>query len=131
MSKLNSLNTAEKLKSRKIIGSLFSDGKVIGAYPIKFFWIATELKSDKPVQFAFSVPKRKFKKAVDRNKVKRLMREAVRLNKQALYEKLESKQQQLAIMVLYSGDKISDFATIENKVIKCYNKLNLNLDEIF
>jgi ribonuclease P protein component len=93
---------AERLKSLKIIGGLFKDGQSFGVYPLRLFWSAHPLEpGDAPVQFTVNVAKKNFKSAVARNRIKRKVREAYRLNKHRLYRKLEGNTQQYACMVLY------------------------------
>ena len=71
----------EKLKSRKLIERLFEEGKSVKKYPIRLVYLQTDHTSDLPAQVGFSVPKRHFKRAVDRNRIKRLLREAYRIQK--------------------------------------------------
>jgi ribonuclease P protein component len=95
---------AERLKSLKVIGGLFKDGQSFGVYPLRLFWSALPPLangSGAPVQFTVSVAKKNFKSAVARNRIKRQVREAWRLNKHRLYRRLEGSQQQYACMVLY------------------------------
>lgn len=93
---------AERLKSLKVIGGLFKDGQSFGVYPLRLFWSAQPLEPGAaPVQFTVSVAKKNFKSAVARNRIKRKVREAWRLNKHRLYRKLEGNPQQYACMVLY------------------------------
>ena len=93
---------AERLKSLKVIGGLFKDGNSFGVYPLRLFWLAQPKEPGaSPVQFTVSVAKRNFKSAVARNRIKRKVREAWRLNKHRLYRKLEGHPQQYACMVLY------------------------------
>lgn len=100
---------AERLKSLKVIGSLFKDGQSFGVYPLRLFWMALPQAAQPmqeavvPVQFTVSVPKRAFKSAVARNHLKRKVREAWRLNKHKLYRRLEGSGQQYAFMVLYTA----------------------------
>lgn len=80
------LGKAERLKSKKLIEKLFEEGSSLKVYPFKLTYLKTSHTSDNPVQVAFSVPKRRFKKAVHRNRVKRLLKEAYRLEKHTVYE---------------------------------------------
>lgn len=70
---------AEKLKSRKVIERLFEEGKSLKKFPLKAIYLKVEQQNK--IQAAFSVPKRRFKLAVTRNRIKRQMREAYRLHK--------------------------------------------------
>ena len=93
---------AERLKSLKVIGALFKGGQSFGMYPLRLFWSVQPLsEGGAPVQFTVSVPKKNFKSAVARNRIKRKVREAWRLNKHRLYRRLEGSTQQYACMVLY------------------------------
>jgi ribonuclease P protein component len=95
---------AERLKSLKIIGGLFKDGQSFGVYPLRLFWSASPMPAGgSPVQFTVSVAKKNFKSAVARNRIKRKVREAWRLNKHKLYRRLEGSGHQYAFMVLYTA----------------------------
>lgn len=89
----------ERLKSVKEITKLFDSGKSFLVYPIKVVWVETDNDLPFPVQAAFSVSKRNFKHATDRNKLKRRMKEAYRLNKFLLYEKLST--QKISCIFIY------------------------------
>ncbi len=105
---------AERLKSRKIIGRLFKEGQSFGAYPLRLVFLKIdEPQNDMPVQFALSVPKRSFKSAVARNRIKRKVREAWRLNKHWLYKRLEGVEGQFAFMVIYTGKEDFPYQEIE------------------
>lgn len=115
---------AERLKSRKTIGSLFKgDGQSFMAYPLRVVWIALPepAASDSPAQVAISVSKRLFKTAVARNRIKRLIREAYRLNKAALYEKIPT-DQPVALMLIYVGKEELPFTEVEKGVRKMIEK---------
>ncbi len=126
----------ERLKSRKVIEQLFKMGNSFAHYPLRFVWTTLdEPKSEFPVQFALSVSKKKFKRAVDRNRIRRLVREAYRLNKHILYGALEGEGQganreqritsnqppatnnQIALMVIYTAAEILPFEEI-NKAMR-------------
>lgn len=80
---------------------------------------ATDLQF--PAQAMFIVPKRQFKKAHDRNKLKRRMREAYRLNKNALYEKLNAENKKVIIAFIYVGKKTEEYSLIEKAIKKEIN----------
>ncbi len=117
-----SFKKAERLKSKKIIDSLFQQGQSFGVYPVRIVWVELE-NSDNPypVQCAVSVSKRKFPKAVDRNRIKRQLREAWRLHKHRLYEALEG-EQQFGIMLLYTGKEQITQVEIERCVQRIIKK---------
>lgn len=105
---------AERLKSLKVIGGLFKGGLSFGVYPLRLFW--TEQPpgmGGPPVQFTVSVAKKNFKSAVARNRIKRKVREAWRLNKHRLYRKLEGRERQFAFMVLFVAKEDLPMAQIE------------------
>jgi len=108
----------ERLKSRKLIQQLFEKGQSFGTYPLRLVWMEVESpQSDYPVQFTVSVSKRKFKRAVQRNRLKRRVREAWRLQKAGLYAKLPEGKQ-FAFLVIYTGKEAFDYAAIEKAMRK-------------
>ncbi len=90
----------EKLKSKKLIEQLFAQGKSVSAFPIKLIYLPTEFTEDTRVKAGVAVPKKNFKSAVKRNRVKRLMRESYRLNKQHVFNNSEGS---FAFLFLYLG----------------------------
>ncbi|MFK8007082.1 MAG: ribonuclease P protein component [Saprospiraceae bacterium] len=114
----------ERLKSRKIIGQLFTEGKSFISYPIRFVWVKMESPlSDFPLQMSLTVPKRAFPKAVDRNRLRRRIREAYRLNKHSIYQKLDTPTEQYGVMLIYIARETLDFHQIEEGVKKGLRKL--------
>lgn len=107
----------EKLKRRKEIDRLFTEGKSFHQYPVRWVWSAAAITEANPFpcQVSVSVSKRKFKLAVDRNRIKRLMREAWRLNKHRLYENL-GEEERYSIMLIYTAKEELPLERIENKV---------------
>ena len=109
----------EKLKKRKEIDRLFTEGKSFHQYPVRWVWSATAMTESNPFpcQVSVSVSKRKFKLAVDRNRIKRLMREAWRQNKHSLYDNL-GKEERYSIMLIYTAKEEFPLKRIEKKVKK-------------
>lgn len=117
------LRKADKLKSRKLIDRVFREGKSFMAFPLKIHWLA-EVSANPALQAGVTVPTRHFKKAVDRNKIKRLMREAWRLNKNTLKEQTLSQQKNLYVFIVFVGNEIPAYETIVEKAQLSINKLN-------
>jgi len=113
----------ERLCSQKIIGDLFTSGESFLAYPLKVVFLKTDIPESSPVQAAFTVSKRNFKRAVKRNLLKRRMREAYRLNKPGFYEELAASDIHLAIMFVYVGKEITEFSAIEKGMLSAFKKL--------
>ena len=105
-----SFPNTEKLKSKKLIEQLFAEGKSISAHPLRLIFIEGFFVEDVKLKVGVSVSKRNFKKAVDRNRIKRLLREAYRLQKHAYLNNITT---QYAIMILYIGTEKSEFKTIQ------------------
>ena len=103
----------EKLKSRKLIEQLFEEGKSIKVRNIKLLFLETELPNDVPFQVGVTVPKKNFKSAVKRNRIKRLLREGYRLNKPQLFNNSKGN---FAFLFLYLGKEIPDYRMIERNM---------------
>lgn len=106
----------ERLSSRKIIAELYEKGKSFIVFPFRLVWLETILPSAFPVQIVLSVPSKNFRKAVDRNRIKRQMREVYRKNKSAVYSLLQKEKNQCAIMIIFTGKSKVPFNEIENKL---------------
>ncbi len=103
----------DKLKSKQLIEQLFSEGKAVSAYPLRLVYLKTAFNDDSQFKTGVSVSKRNFKNAVDRNRIKRLLREAYRLNKTAYFNNILSSY---ALMILYLGKDGTDFASVDSKM---------------
>ncbi len=113
----------EKLKSRKVITRLFEEGNAEYYFPIKLLWLTGGEDQDSGIKAGFSVPKRSFKRAVDRNLLKRRMREAYRLNKSKLLETAQQKELQTSLFFIYTTNTIYDYKQIEASITKHLNAL--------
>ena len=107
---------AEKLCSRKVFTLLAEKGTRINLFPFRLVFSDSELPENVPVQAAFTVPKRNFKKAVHRNRIKRLMREVYRKNKALHYPFIELSGKQFALLFIYYGNQLPDYSVTEEKL---------------
>ena len=110
----------EKLKKRKLIGHLFARGSSVSAFPIKLIYLELEHESPYKIQAGMSVSKRNFKRAVDRNKIKRLLREVYRKNKHLIYQSEHTKKH--IFMFIYVGKKELEYSLLEEKMISVLDK---------
>ncbi len=123
----NTLGRTERLKSEKSISQIFETGKSLSVYPLRLIYQSKPSEKDVPVKIGFAVPKKNFKKAVDRNLIKRRMREAYRLNKQILKIEKNKSHSGLEMMLVYQGKEAEDFEKISNCLKNLLNKLSLRL----
>jgi ribonuclease P protein component len=113
---------SEKLKSKITIGLLFTEGKSVAKYPLRLVYNATAFGESEKIKMGVSVSKKYFKKAVDRNYFKRVLRETYRLNKHLLIDNLD---QPYAFMLFYQcKDKLS-FEEINIKTMQLFEKFVL------
>ena len=92
---------AERLNSKKRFAQLIAVGRSLHIYPLRTLWLVSQSTSSFQLQVAFSVPKRKFRKAVNRNRIKRMMREAFRLEKEPFKEALKDQPLELYLLMIY------------------------------
>lgn len=118
MSKPFSLTKNERLKSKKEIDALFLSGEAFFVYPFKVCYqvIDTRLALTCPMRVGVSVPKRIFKKAHDRNRIKRLIRESYRLQKSTLLAHLKAQELNLNLMIIYTQKDLPTYELIFKKV---------------
>ncbi|MBK9398840.1 MAG: ribonuclease P protein component [Saprospiraceae bacterium] len=117
-----------KLKSIVTISELFNEGKSQFTYPIKMVY-SIKPPSGRLLSFkvAVSVPKKLFKKAVDRNTLKRRLRESVRLNQASLNEICQSANISLDFMLIFVGKEMTDYQQIDKAVRSLFEKLTRNV----
>lgn len=111
----------EKLKSKKLIDALFSEGQSVAAFPLRLVYLETTFTETILAKTGVSVSKRNFKTAVQRNRIKRLLRESYRLNKNAFINNLNT---QHAFMILYIGKKEPTFVQVETSMKQLFGKFH-------
>lgn len=112
-----------KLCSKILIDDLFKEGSRLKSYPLMMRFMSVENDLPAPFQCLFSVPKRNFKRAVKRNRIKRLMREAVRKNKHVIEQKITHSSKKLIVVLMYSDKKMPTYTLIEKQVKTLFEKL--------
>lgn len=117
----------ERLRKKTYIESLFEANKSFLCYPLKFFYREIEEVQTVPVQVLIVVPKKKLRKAVDRNLIKRRIRETYRIRKETIIDKIQSKRKLLLLGVMYLSDKKIDYKQIDNVMEKGIEKLREKL----
>jgi len=123
-------NKSERLCSRKILGSLFDEGRVFYSDLFMVVWDISPMPLSFPAQIAFTVSKKKFRLAVTRNLLKRRMREAYRKNKHILYNLLDKENIRIVFIVIYRKDVISDYRTTEIEMIEIIDRFKIMIKEI-
>ena len=119
-----SFNKKEKLKSKKLIEQLFTEGTTVSAFPLRLVYLPTVFTDDVIAKTGVSVSKRFFKKAVHRNRIKRLMRESYRLNKAVYFNNIST---QYAFMILYIGKDLPTLNQVETRMKHLFEKFASNV----
>lgn len=112
-----------KLCSQKVIQSIFDEKKSVKAYPFLIHYSLIPLSSDASFQITVSAPKRNFKKAHDRNRIKRLMREAIRKNKLILEPFLLENKKQVALFMIYTAREEIPYDILFKKTTLLFTQL--------
>ncbi len=121
---METFTKAERLSSKVAIETLFETGRSFHSAPFKICWLETT-EGSSPAQIVISVPKRSFKRAVDRNKIKRRIREGYRKNKDMLYGNLKDKK--VLLMLIFTSKTILEYKEIEEKMIVALKRLSKNI----
>lgn len=127
-----SLKAYERLKSKKQIGYLFANGKSHFTHPFKVFYLLEQNNTPElwPVKFTVSIPKKKIKLAVKRNLLKRRTREAYRLNKLGLDEKINKSNYKISLMFVYLEKEVKNYDVLEKSILKHINEIIKRIDRL-
>lgn len=112
----NTLCKSERLDKKKVIEKMFAGGsRSFSVFPLRVVYLPVE-ELDANVSILVSVSKRRFKRAVKRNRVKRQIREAYRVNKHELLSVLAERQCRLAVAFIYISDQLAESSVIEDRM---------------
>jgi len=126
----NSLIKAERLTGKDKLDYLYHNGNVMTEFPVKVLWVYREDDDISiPIKVVFSVPKRRFKSAVKRNRIKRLMKDCYRQNKHELQKQIIINNQPIAIFIMYLGKEMPTYKSISDKIIVLLERLNEEVSE--
>ncbi|MDR6944443.1 ribonuclease P protein component [Mucilaginibacter pocheonensis] len=124
MATMYTFKKEERLCNKRLIDKLFHNGSSFLCYPFKASWLYNTEPQPYPAQILFSVSKKRYKHAVDRNLIKRCMRESYRLHKQQnLYNLLHAADKTILLSVGYIGKEIAPYSVIEKKMLKLLEQL--------
>ncbi len=121
-----SYSKKEKLKSKKLIEQLFIEGQSVSVFPLRLVYMSTTFEEHVQLKTGVSVSKRNFKNAVDRNRIKRLLRESYRIHKATYFNNITT---QYAFMILYIGKKEPTFTELETKTKQLFDKFLNKISE--
>lgn len=116
-----------KLCLQRHINDVYETGTVLKSYPFTVRYKSIELASSKPFQLVISAPKRSFKRAHDRNRIRRLCKEAIRFNKGILEQPLTEHDQQIALFLIYTAREELQLELLERKTRKLFHAITQQL----
>jgi len=102
---------------------VFNKGKHFNLPPLRVSWLLVDGHSDEPLQIGVGASGKHFRKAVDRNRIKRVLREAWRLQKIPLKQMLTQKEKKAAVFIIYTGRDLPDLDTVMSKIKEVIEKL--------
>ena len=120
------MDRTEKLKGKKLIEQLFEEGNSVSTFPLRLVYRPFEFKDGAALKVGVSVSKRSFKRAVDRNRIKRLLREVYRLNKTEYLSNISSPH---ALMILYIGKDMPTYSELELKMAQLFRVFSKRISE--
>lgn len=128
---MQTFKKAERLNSKILIERLFQEANSFQSFPFKVLWLKNESsEAESSAQILISVPKRKFKNAVQRNKIRRRIKEAYRKNKSELYQYLKTKNRNIALILIYVAPNEIEYKEIEEKINVTLERLEKEVEKI-
>jgi len=121
----------ERLSSQKEITQLVKEGNTFLCYPLRVLWLVShnERNASFQIQAAFSVPKKKFKKAVDRNTLRRRLKEAFRHNKDAFKKEMKDYPYTVSLLIIFTPVNALNYEKIEAGIKKSFQILKKQIAE--
>lgn len=116
----------EKLKGKMLIEQLFKEGESLSGFPLRLFFFKIDTPTDVKIKAGVAVPKKNFKSAVKRNRIKRLLRESYRLNKHLVFNNSEGS---FAFLILYLGKEMPDYHKVEKSMQIILQKFLKKIDD--
>jgi len=119
----------ERLYNKKVIEYLFANGSSFFIHPFKVVWCEYQLNSQFPASILISASKHNIKKAVIRNRIKRVVREVYRKNKQEFYNFLEERNSKCVFSLIYTAKDVLPYTDLEKKIILILQRLQLEYEK--
>ncbi len=120
----------ERLFLNNLIETLFNKGFVVNKHPLKITWLPSKINIKYPSQVLFSVSRKRFKKAVDRNRLKRKVKEIYRIEKTFLYEELNKRNKQILMCISYTGNScFPSSSELRSKLKEAFDAILKSLDK--
>lgn len=119
----NTFQKTERLSGKKVFDVLIKEGNSFFHFPFRVIWMETETAMPFPARVAFAVPKKNFKKAVDRNYIKRICRESYRRNKQPFYDALTSQGRKLNVLFVFLHKSPIELKECDDKIVLTLQRL--------
>ena len=125
---LFSFRKDERLAKKKSIERLFKEGTSFFIHPLKVYWLLAPIEQDVPAQLLVIVGKRSFKRAVDRNRIRRQIREMYRLSKPGFHQFLEERHQQCMLTFIYTSNQHIETQEMERKIKLIFRRLENDIE---
>ena len=119
----NTFKKQERLSGKKTFEALMREGEEFYQFPFRVKWMFTETEISFPAQVAFAVPKRTFKRAVQRNRIKRILRESYRRNKEFFYVELKNRNRRLRVLLIFTHKAPLELQESDAKIILTLQRL--------